>query len=106
MPCWALVGPLALWPFGIGPSFILLAMNWGVILRLLVALTDLFACGFLLTAYQPRVREKLTAAWEARDVLDLIQQDQGENLSDASDRAQQMIRLDIVRLRLLHQLHF
>jgi hypothetical protein len=46
--------------------------------------------GRLMHAFdQTRVREKLLDAWKALDVVDLIEQGQGEGLPDPKCRAQQ-----------------
>ena len=61
---------------------------------------ELLAAGLLHALDQPRVRGELLHAIEARDVVDLVEDRQREDLADARHRAQPVERVGIVALRL------
>jgi len=63
---------------------------------LLADVPEHFAGRALLALHQPGVGEKLLHPGEAADVLDLVEQHQGEDAPHARDRAQQMIGVGIL----------
>jgi len=44
-----------------------------------------FPSGFSGTFNQAGVRDEVLDAWEAMDIVDLVEQDEGEDLSDTGD---------------------
>ena len=64
------------------------------------------AAGGLHALDQPRIGRKLLHAVKARDVVNLVQDRQGENLPDARDRSQTVERIGIVAFGLSNNREF
>jgi len=65
-----------------------------------------FAIGFLGTLHQTTIGDEILHPRKAGDVLDLIQNHQGENRTDARDRLEPGIRLAIVRFGTAGEIEF
>ncbi len=59
---------------------------------------ELLACGAVVALHEPRVREEVLHPLEASDVVNLIEDRQGQDLSDAGNRAESVVDLRVVLL--------
>src|SRR5262249_60677299 len=72
---------------------------------LLAAEAALLARRLVTRSYQPGIRDKLADRSEAADVVDLVQQHQGEDLAHARDRAQPIVGVGLIDLHPPFPLH-
>jgi hypothetical protein len=56
--------------------------------------------------HEPRVGEEVAHFREAADVVDLVEQDERENLADAGDRTQALVRVAVIDLGVTFEIEF